>query len=101
MNVLAELSIFPMDKGDSLAPYVARAVTIIRASGLAYQFGPMSTVIEGQWSEVMEVVGQCQAELARDCDRILVYLRMDCRKGRVNAMQSKVRSVEDTMASQQ
>lgn len=100
MNVLAELSIFPMDKGDSLAPYVARAVSIIRASGLAYQFGPMSTVVEGQWDEVMDVVGRCQAELARDCDRILIYLRMDCRKGRTNAMQSKVRSVQDRMESE-
>ena len=94
LNVLAELSIFPMDKGESLAPYVARAVKIIRQSGLAYQFGPMSTVIEGDWEQVMDVVGRCQADLAADCDRILVYLRLDCRRNRTNAIQAKVRSVD-------
>jgi uncharacterized protein (TIGR00106 family) len=98
MNVLAELSIFPMDKGDSLAPYVARAVAIIQQSGLAYSFGPMSTVIEGRWDQVMDVVGRCQADLAADCDRILVYLRLDCRRGREDAIGSKVRSVEAKLA---
>lgn len=97
MNVLAELSIFPMDKGVSLGPYVARAVQIIKKSGLAYQFGPMSTVIEGSWDQVMDVVGQCQAHLAQDCDRVLVYLRLDCRKGRKDAIREKVRSVQANM----
>lgn len=97
MNVLAELSIFPLDKGVSLAAYVARAVKIIQDSGLAHQFGPMSTVIEGDWDQVMDVVGRCQADLARDCDRILVYLRLDCRRGRQNAMEGKVRSVRDRL----
>jgi uncharacterized protein (TIGR00106 family) len=98
MNVLAELSIFPMDKGVSLAAYVARAVKIIQNSGLAYQLGPMSTVIEGDWNQVLDVVGRCQADLAQDCDRILVYLRLDCRRGRENAMQEKVRSVMDRLS---
>jgi uncharacterized protein (TIGR00106 family) len=100
MNVLAELSIFPMDKGASVAGYVARAVTVIKDSGLAYQFGPMSTVIEGEWPQVMDVVGRCQADLARDCDRILVYLRLDCRRGRTNAIQGKVRSVREIMRTE-
>ncbi|SDB58386.1 uncharacterized protein, MTH1187 family [Desulfonatronum thiosulfatophilum] len=99
MNVLAELSIFPMDKGESLAPYVARAVTIIEQSGLAYQLGPMSTVIEGEWDQVLEVVSRCQNDLAKDCDRILVYLRLDCRRNRVDAMGAKVKSVQKHLAS--
>lgn len=98
MNVIAELSIFPVDKGSSLAPYVARAVQIIANSGLAHQFGPMSTVIEGEWSQVMDVVHQCQADLARDCDRILVYLRLDCRRGRKNAITGKIRSVQEHLS---
>jgi len=98
LNVLAELSIFPMDKGESLAPYVARAVTIIKGSGLTYQFGPMSTVIEGSWEQVMDVVHRCQQDLAADCDRILVYLRLDCRRNREDAIRSKVRSVESRLA---
>ena len=56
--VLLELAIFPNDKGTSLSPYVARCVDIIDKSGLAYQFSAMSTTIEGDWDEVMKVVGE-------------------------------------------
>ncbi len=36
MSVIVELSIFPMDKGSSLSPYVSRAVRIVKESGLPY-----------------------------------------------------------------
>ena len=47
MSVIVELSIFPMDKGVSVSPYVARAIRIIENSGLSYELNPMGTSIEG------------------------------------------------------
>ena len=35
MSTIIEFTIVPMDKGASISPYVARALTIIEASGLA------------------------------------------------------------------
>ena len=35
MSVIVEFSIFPIDKGESLSPYVARALKIIQDSGLS------------------------------------------------------------------
>jgi hypothetical protein len=37
MSVIVEFSIFPMDKGESLSPYVARAFNLIQESGLSYE----------------------------------------------------------------
>jgi hypothetical protein len=37
MSVIIEFSIFPMDKGESLSPYVARALKMIQDSGLPYE----------------------------------------------------------------
>jgi uncharacterized protein YqgV (UPF0045/DUF77 family) len=37
MSVIVEFSIFPMDKGESLSAYVARALKIIQDSGLPYE----------------------------------------------------------------
>ena len=53
MSVLIHFSIFPTDKQTSASPYVARAVRIIRDSGLPYKLGPMSTAVEGEWEEVI------------------------------------------------
>jgi uncharacterized protein YqgV (UPF0045/DUF77 family) len=48
MSVIVELALFPLDKGQSVGIYVARAVGIIRASGLACQLTPMGSCIEGE-----------------------------------------------------
>jgi len=93
MSVIAELSIFPMDKGVSMSPYVARVVTVIKASGLAYDFGSMGTTIEGEWDEVMQIVSACYKELEQDCDRIYLTLNVDSRKGRTNGLKGKTESV--------
>ena len=97
MSVIVDFSIFPMDKGESLSPYVARAVKIIKESGLPYKFGPMSTSIEGDWEAVMAVVNKCYQAFEKDCSRINLNLRADCRKGSSGRMQSKVKSVEEKM----
>ncbi|SIN70044.1 MTH1187 family thiamine-binding protein [Halodesulfovibrio marinisediminis] len=93
MSVIAALSIFPMDKGVSLSPYVARALTVIKESGLAYELGPMGTAIEGEWDEVMQTVSACYKELEQDCDRIYLTLNIDSRKGRTNGLKGKPASV--------
>ena len=95
--VLLELAIFPNDKGTSLSPYVARCMDIIDKSGLAYQISAMSTTIEGEWDDVMKVVGDCFKALAKDCDRISVMTRVDYRAGNQSRLKSKVQSVEDKL----
>lgn len=95
MSALAELTIFPTDKGASLSTYVARAVKIIKESGLPFQLGPMGTAIEGPFDRVMDVVSLCMKELQKDSDRIYLVLKMDFRKGAENRLTGKVESVMD------
>ena len=97
MSVLVDFTIYPMDKGDSLSTYVAKALTIIKNSGLSYRLGPMSTSIEGEWVQVMAVVNQCFAELREDCDRVSMMIRVDYRKDRTGRIESKVKSVKEKM----
>ena len=70
---------------------------IIDKSGLTYQFSAMSTTIEGEWDDVMKVVGDCFKALAKDCDRISVMTRVDYRAGNQSRLKSKVQSVEDKL----
>jgi len=96
MSVLIHFSIFPTDKKTaSSSPYVAKAVRIIRDSGLPYKLGPMSTAVEGEtWEEVMTVVEKCFKELRKDSGRIYMTLQMDYREGAVNRIEGKIKSVE-------
>jgi len=94
MSTIIDFSIVPKDKGESVSPYVARAVAIIRDSGLSYRFGPMGTSIEGEWPEVMGVVEQCFEALKKDCSRIYMTIKVDYRKGNGGRLQGKMASVE-------
>jgi uncharacterized protein (TIGR00106 family) len=95
MSVLINLSIFPLDKGESVSPYVSRVIKIIQDSGLPYKFGPMSTSIEGTWNEAMDVVSRCFEELKKDCNRVYMIMNIDYRKGPSGRIESKVRSVSN------
>ena len=92
--LLAEFSMWPMDKGESVGPYVARLLDIIDKSGLPYRLGPLGTCIEGEYEPVMKVIQQCHEALAKDCNRIACTIKMDYRKGHDNMLQSKIASVE-------
>ncbi|RYG65906.1 MTH1187 family thiamine-binding protein [bacterium] len=95
--LLAELSIWPMDKGVSVAPYVARALDVIDKSGLAYKVGPLGTCIEGDYDAVMAVVKQCHEALWADSDRVMCSLKMDWRRGKTGRIDGKVDSVEKSL----
>ena len=92
--VLLEFSMSPLDKGDSLSPYVARSLDIIDKSGLPYQLTPMGTIIEGEWAEVMAVVAACFDRMRQDCGRISTSIRIDYRAGKSGRLQSKVKAIE-------
>lgn len=95
--LLAEFSIWPMDKGESVSAYVARCVDIIDKSGLPYKLGPLGTCIEGEWGAVMAVIQKCQEELSKDSNRISCVCKMDWRRGHSGRLEGKVRSVEEKL----
>ena len=94
MSVLLEFSMSPLDKGESLSQYVARSLDVIDRSGVPYRLNPMSTVLEGEWDEVLGVVKQCYERMSADCDRISVSIKVDARKAETGRLDSKIDSIE-------
>ena len=94
MSVLADFSIFPVDKGASVSQYVAKAVKIIRDSGLSQKTNPMGTCIEGSFKEVMDVVEKCFEKMKEDSDRIYMTIKIDYRKGEQGRISGKIKSLE-------
>lgn len=97
MSVIIDFAIFPMDKGESLSPYVARAIQIINDSGLPHKLHPMGSCIEGEWEEVMAVVNKCFEALKEDCHRININFKADYRRGEPGRMERKIASVESKL----
>ena len=101
MSVIIEFSIFPLDKGVSLSPYVARALKMIQDSGLPYELNPMGTCVEGEWNQVMSLVDRCFQALQKDSDRVYLALKADYRKGPAGRLKGKVESVKAKLESEQ
>lgn len=92
--VLLEFAMSPTGEGESLSRHVARILDIVDRSGVSYQLTAMGTILEGDWDEVMAVVGECFRALQQDCGRIAMNLKMDYRAGSEPRLRSKVDAVE-------
>jgi len=90
-----EFSMIPLDKGASFSTYVARVLNIIDTSELDYRMNHMATVVEGEWDELLDLLTRCFRALEKDSDRISLQVKFDYRKGVSNALESKLKSVED------
>ena len=95
--VLLEFAMYPVGKGESLSPYVARSLDIIDRSGLAYQLTPMGTILEGEWDEVMAVVKQAVDAVAAAAPRVSLVLKADIRPGHVGQLSAKVQRIEEAL----
>lgn len=92
--MLAEFSMFPLDKGESLSTYVARSLDLIDSSGLQYKVGPMGTTVEGDWDEVMALIKRCYERMRKDCKRVECSIKIDYREGSSGRIAKKIESVE-------
>jgi len=97
MSVLLELSIFPIDKGESVSAHVSEVVRMIRDSGIDYRLTPMGTVIETEvLSDALAIVERAASILQdRGCRRVYSAIKLDIRDGKSGRLEQKIRSVEE------
>jgi uncharacterized protein (TIGR00106 family) len=98
-DLIAQFKVLPVGKGESLSEYVAECVRMVEESGLKHQLTPMSTIVEGDLDEVMEVILRCHKKMREMSNRVVTSIEIDDRGGSENAMTYKVRSVEGKLRS--
>ncbi len=95
--MLFNFIIIPIGTDDELTEPVAAAVRRIAESGLPYQLTSTSTVVEGEWNEVMPVLGACINELAEQHPRVYASITIDHHPGRTNRIREAVRNIEQAL----
>lgn len=96
--MLFAFSVAPATTADptgSMAPIVAKAVAVVRESGLAYETTSMFTTIEGEWDEVMPVIKAACDAVAEHSPRVSLVLKADLRPGRADELTGKVSRLEE------
>ena len=94
--MIAAFSISPATADDTggVAAGVARAVRVVRESGLPHETSSMFTTIEGEWDEVMDVVRRAVEAVAEVSPRVGLVLKADVRPGRTGEMAGKLERLE-------
>jgi uncharacterized protein (TIGR00106 family) len=87
--VIAAFSITPLGAGESVGDVVAECVAIVRASGLRTETNAMFTNVEGEWDEVMAVIGRCVDHVATVAPRVSIVIKADHRPGVTDALEHK------------
>ncbi|SFW91855.1 thiamine-binding protein [Amycolatopsis australiensis] len=82
------------DPDGGVSEAVARAVKVVRESGLPNSTNAMFTNIEGEWDEVMDVVKRAVAAAGEGSARVGLVLKADIRPGFTDQLEAKVERVE-------
>lgn len=92
--MIAEFSIWPIGGGVSTSEQVAKVVKLVDESGIPYKLNAMSTVIEGEWDQIMGLISKCHQLMAKEMERVVINITIDDRRGRTERITKKVESVE-------
>jgi uncharacterized protein (TIGR00106 family) len=97
--MLAAFSISPLGSGSSVSGQVAKAVRLVRESGLSNETNAMFTNVEGDWDEVMALIKSCVMTIADDAERVSVVIKIDHRPGFEDSLHHKVEAIERRLAA--
>ena len=65
-NALVSIQISPRTPdGGSVIPYVDRAIEIIQQSGVPYLVSPLETTMEGELTELLDIIVRMNEEMTR------------------------------------
>ncbi|GGK85515.1 hypothetical protein Sme01_38610 [Sphaerisporangium melleum] len=92
--MIVAFSVTPLGVGEGVSEPVARAVRVVRESGLPNSTDAMFTTVEGEWDEVMDVVRRAVEAVAEVAPRVSLVLKADVRQGVSGAMTAKIESLE-------
>lgn len=95
--MIIQFTMSPVGAGESLHEHVAVVLRLVDESGLPYQFTAMSTLVEGEWDEVMGLVRRCHEALRAHHARVVTTVTIDDRQGVRGALTRKVEAVEKTV----
>jgi uncharacterized protein (TIGR00106 family) len=92
---IVDISVVPIGtKNTSLHDYVKKSITQIKRSGLKYHVSPMGTLIEGELSDIFELILQIhKAQVRMGAKRLLTTVKIDDRRDKKQTMEDKIKAV--------
>jgi len=96
---IVEFTIVPLGTGDtSISNYVADCHKVLAASKLNYELTAMGTIVEGELSEILEIIMRMhEVPFENKAKRVSTTIKIDDRRDKTATMEKKVEAVEDKL----
>lgn len=99
--MLAQFNIIPVGSGESIGDSIAEVIKVVEKSGLTYRANAMGTVVEGEWGDVMKVIGECHDTVLKKAPRVMSSISVDIRPSKPNdRITEKIKSVEKRLGKE-
>jgi uncharacterized protein (TIGR00106 family) len=95
-SVIVELKVVPLGtQTASLSKYVSAVIDVVRqAKGITYQITPMSTIVQGPLSRILELAQEMhEVPFKMGANRVSTSISIDDRRDKLITMESKVKAV--------
>jgi uncharacterized protein YqgV (UPF0045/DUF77 family) len=75
---LVSIQILPhTPNGESVIPYVDRAIAIIQEAGVPYRVGPLETTMEGELQDLLSIVAKMNEEMVKmGCGSVISQVKI-------------------------
>ena len=98
--MLAEFSITPLGRGAHLSQEVAKAIRVVKESGLDYQVTALGTLIEGEREVVMKVIEKAHQAVLGSNERVYTRIVLDeFQEEAPGRIRSKVAKIEKELGA--
>ena len=96
LNMIAQLSVYPIGEGTSVGRFVRKGVKVIEESGYTYETGGMSTVIEvPDLDTLFDLVKKVHAaHVEEGARRVTIDLKVDDRRDKNATIETKKTSAK-------
>ncbi len=91
---MMEISIVPMGTSEpGVSKYVAKALKVVKESGLEYTLTPMGTLVIGDVERLLQLAAKMHRVVLEDVVRVVTYIKIDDRKDKDPTFEEKIKSV--------
>ena len=93
--MIAEFSVVPVGGVENITAYVGEVVETVHQSGLPYMLTPSSTIVEGSWEELVDVLGRSRTAALAGSGYYVMYVKFGEEAGAGSKIEWNVDSVRD------
>ncbi|OCA85801.1 hypothetical protein A8F94_13085 [Bacillus sp. FJAT-27225] len=99
---IVDVTVIPVGTGTpSVSEYVAEIHRVLKRyeGKIKYQLTPMSTLIEGDLKELLEIVRELhEVPFEKGLQRVCTNIRIDDRRDKESTMEKKLKAIETRLA---